>query len=80
MALTLDRKSFIDIISEGQGIIGGAMQPPPAGVWGMPPEMLKTAARLRPRCRGEPRAKARAIMREARLWARQAAEDQGQHA
>ena len=42
MALTLDRKSFIDILAEGQGDIGGAMQPPPQGVWGMPAEMLRT--------------------------------------
>jgi len=42
MALTLDRKSFIDILSEGQAKIGGAMLPPPAGLWGMPPELLST--------------------------------------
>ena len=41
MALSIDRKSFIDIITEGQGDIGGVMQPPPEGQWGMPPEMLK---------------------------------------
>ena len=41
MALSLDRKAFIDILDEGQGDIGGAMLPPPAGVWGLPPEMLK---------------------------------------
>ena len=38
MALSLDRKAFIDILSEGQGDIGGVMQPLPEGVWGMPPE------------------------------------------
>jgi len=42
MALSLDRKAFIDIITEGQGDVGGVMQPPPEGLWGMPPEMLKT--------------------------------------
>jgi peptide/nickel transport system substrate-binding protein len=42
MALSLDRKSFIDIIFQGQGDAGGALLPPPEGVWGMPPEMLKT--------------------------------------
>jgi peptide/nickel transport system substrate-binding protein len=41
-ALSLDRKSFIGILTEGQGKIGGAMLPPPAGLWGMPPEMLQT--------------------------------------
>ena len=42
MALSLDRKAFIDIVTDGQGDIGGVMQPPPEGLWGMPPEMLKT--------------------------------------
>jgi peptide/nickel transport system substrate-binding protein len=42
MALSLDRQAFIDIITEGQGDIGGVMQPAPAGLWGMPPEMLNT--------------------------------------
>jgi len=42
MSLSLDRKSFNDIINEGQGDIGAVMQPPPAGLWGMPPEMLQT--------------------------------------
>jgi peptide/nickel transport system substrate-binding protein len=41
MALSLDRQAFIDIISEGQGDIGGVMQPPPEGLWGTPPEILK---------------------------------------
>ena len=40
MALTLDRKSFIDILSEGQSDQGGALLPPPEGVWGMPKDML----------------------------------------
>src|ERR1700726_1530559 len=30
MQLTIDRKTFLDIISEGQGDINGAMQSPPA--------------------------------------------------
>jgi peptide/nickel transport system substrate-binding protein len=41
MALTLDRKSFIDILGQGEGKIGGALMPPPDGVWGMPQEMLQ---------------------------------------
>ena len=40
VALSLDRKSFIQIMAEGNADIGGAMLPPPAGVWGMPPEEL----------------------------------------
>src|SRR5438105_349480 len=42
MALAIDRKAFIDIIGQGQGDIGGVLQPPPGGEWGMPPEMLQT--------------------------------------
>jgi peptide/nickel transport system substrate-binding protein len=42
MMLTMDRKAFIDIISEGQGQIGGTMQSPPPGLWGLPPEILQT--------------------------------------
>jgi len=42
LALTVDRQTFIDILSDGQGTIGGAMMPPPAGRWGMPPEVLRT--------------------------------------
>jgi peptide/nickel transport system substrate-binding protein len=40
MGLSLDRKAFINILDEGKGDIGGAMLPPPAGVWGLTPEML----------------------------------------
>jgi peptide/nickel transport system substrate-binding protein len=42
VSMTLDRKAFIDILVEGQGQIGGVMQPPPDGVWGMPPDQLAT--------------------------------------
>jgi peptide/nickel transport system substrate-binding protein len=42
MSLSLDRKAFIDILAEGQGDIGGVMQAPPSGLWGMPPDLLKT--------------------------------------
>jgi peptide/nickel transport system substrate-binding protein len=42
MALALDRKAFVDILTEGQGKIGATMLPPPDGIWGMPPEMLAT--------------------------------------
>jgi len=43
VTLALDRKAFIDILVEGQGQIGGAMQPPPDGIWGMPPEVVARA-------------------------------------
>jgi peptide/nickel transport system substrate-binding protein len=61
MALALDRKAFIDILSQGQGDIGGAMLPPPAGVWGLPPEVLKTLPGYDPDV-PKNRAEARTIM------------------
>jgi peptide/nickel transport system substrate-binding protein len=42
LTLALDRKVFIDILAQGAGGIGGAMQPPPEGVWGLPPEILSS--------------------------------------
>jgi len=63
MALSLDRKTFIDIISEGQGDIGGAMQPLPEGVWGMAPEVLKTLPGYDPDVQKN-RAEARQIMQK----------------
>src|SRR5260370_12097423 len=41
VALTLDRRAFIDTLTQGKGDIGGAMLPPPEGIWGMPPDMAK---------------------------------------
>jgi peptide/nickel transport system substrate-binding protein len=61
LALALDRKSFTDILAEGQGDIGGAMLPPPAGVWGMPSDILKTIPGYGPDV-GMNRAEAREIM------------------
>jgi len=40
MALSLDRQAFIDILTEGEGTVGGSIMPPPDGVWGMPPDVL----------------------------------------
>ncbi|HEX3536769.1 MAG TPA: ABC transporter substrate-binding protein [Stellaceae bacterium] len=41
MSLTIDRQAFVDIIADGQGAIGGVMQPPPEGIWGMPPYAMR---------------------------------------
>ena len=41
MALAIDRKAFIDILTEGQGDMGGVMLPAPEGLWGMPKERLE---------------------------------------
>jgi peptide/nickel transport system substrate-binding protein len=35
MALALDRRAFIDILTEGKAAVGGAMLPAPEGQWGM---------------------------------------------
>jgi peptide/nickel transport system substrate-binding protein len=40
LTLSIDRQAFIDIIADGEGEIGGVMQPPPGGAWGMPREQL----------------------------------------
>jgi peptide/nickel transport system substrate-binding protein len=63
MALSLDRKAFIDIISEGQGDVGGVMQPLPEGLWGMPREVLKTLPGYDPNAEKN-RAEARQIMQK----------------
>jgi peptide/nickel transport system substrate-binding protein len=61
MQLTIDRKSFIDIIAEGQGDISGAMLPPPGGLWGLPPEILQTLPGYGPDVKAN-RAEARKLM------------------
>jgi peptide/nickel transport system substrate-binding protein len=61
--LALDRKAFIDIISDREGSIGGAMMPPPAGSWGMPPEVLQKLPGYGPDV-PKNRAEAREIMKK----------------
>lgn len=61
MQLAIDRKSFIDILAEGQGDISGAMQPPPGGLWGLPPEILQILPGYGPDVRAN-RAEARKLM------------------
>src|SRR6516225_4637851 len=63
MALSFDRKAFIDIVTGGQGDIGGVMQPPPEGLWGMPPDILRTLPGYDPDV-GKNRTDARQIMRK----------------
>ena len=61
VAMAIDRQAFIDILTEGQGDIGAAMQPLPEGRWGMPKEMQQTLPGYDPDV-GKSREKARAIM------------------
>jgi peptide/nickel transport system substrate-binding protein len=63
MALSLDRQAFIDILQEGEGKMGGAMMPPPDGVWGLPPEILKTVIGYGDVAKSQ--AEARALMQQA---------------
>src|SRR5439155_3625680 len=61
VALSIDRKAFIDIIQQGKGDIGATMLPPPEGLWGMPPEILATLPGYDPDV-AQNRAEARKIM------------------
>jgi peptide/nickel transport system substrate-binding protein len=61
MSLTLDRQAFVDIITDGQGAIGGVMQPPPEGIWGMPIYTMRNLPGYDPDIAAS-RAKARKIM------------------
>ncbi len=63
VALSLDRKAFIDIIGEGEGSVGATMMPPPGGEWGMPADMLKTLPGYDPDV-AKNRAAAREIMQK----------------
>ena len=61
MTLTLDRQAYIDILTGGQGDIGAVMMPAPEGIWGMPPDLLRTLPGYDPDI-GKNRAEARRIM------------------
>src|ERR1700737_2584658 len=61
VALSLDRKAFIDIETQGKGDIGATMLPPPEGLWGMSSEMLATLPGYNPDI-AKNRADARKIM------------------
>jgi len=61
MALSIDRQAFVDIIAQGQGRIGGVLQPPPEGLWGLPPDMLRDLPGYDPDVQ-KSRAEARQIM------------------
>ncbi|MBV9016906.1 MAG: peptide ABC transporter substrate-binding protein [Alphaproteobacteria bacterium] len=63
MALAIDRKSFVDILTDGIGLQAAVMQPPPGGLWGMPKEMLQTLPGYGPDIEKN-RAEARAIMQK----------------
>jgi len=64
LALALDRKAFIVAVNEGEGEIGGSLQPPSDGLWGMPPEKLATIDGYGPDVAAN-RERARALMAKA---------------
>jgi peptide/nickel transport system substrate-binding protein len=64
LALALDRPAFVSILSEGQADIGGTMLPAPAGVWGLPKEMLETIPGYGPDVNAN-REQARKLMQKA---------------
>jgi len=61
MTLAIDRQAFVEIITDGVGHVGATMLPPPEGVWGMPPETLRTLPGYDPDV-AKNRAEARRIM------------------
>jgi peptide/nickel transport system substrate-binding protein len=63
LALSIDRKSFIDIINQGNADIGGVMQPGPNGVWGLPREIYDTVPGYGPDVQKN-RAEGREIMKK----------------
>jgi peptide/nickel transport system substrate-binding protein len=64
VANALDRKAFVDIMTQGKGAIGAAMLPGPEGRWGLPPEVLKDLPGYSDDVAGR-REKARAAMQAA---------------
>jgi peptide/nickel transport system substrate-binding protein len=63
IALSLDRQGMIDILADGQGAVGGALLPPPDGVWGMSPKTLETLPGYGPDV-AKNREQGRAVMRK----------------
>jgi len=64
LSLVLDRRAFISTVTEGDGMIGGVMQPPADGAWGLPPDRLATMPGYGPDIEKN-REEARALMRKA---------------
>jgi peptide/nickel transport system substrate-binding protein len=64
MALAIDRKAFVDTLYEGQADVGGSLLPQPAGVWGMPADILTTIPGYGPDVKKN-RDEAREFMRKA---------------
>jgi peptide/nickel transport system substrate-binding protein len=61
LVLALDRKAFVDGLTQGHSIVGGTMQPPPDDMWGLPADMLAVVPGYGPDVEKN-RAEARALM------------------
>ena len=64
LTLALDRKAFITALNEGEAEIGGSLQPPGDGLWGIPSDRLATIDGYGPDV-AENREQARALMAKA---------------
>ena len=64
LSLALDRKAFIAVLSNGEAEVGGSLQPPGDGMWGLSPERLATIDGYGPDV-AENRERARALMVKA---------------
>ena len=61
LVLALDRKAFVDKLTQGVAVVGGTLQPPPDGVWGLPADGLAAVAGYGPDV-AKNRAEARVLM------------------
>ncbi len=61
LVLALDRTAFVNTLTQGQSVVGGTMQPPPDGVWGLPADMLSVVPGYGPDVEKN-RTEARALM------------------
>jgi len=64
LTLALDRKAFISAFNDGEAEIGGTLQPPGDGMWGLPPDKLAAVDGYGPDV-AENRERARALMARA---------------
>jgi peptide/nickel transport system substrate-binding protein len=62
--LAMDRKAFVDILNQGDALLGGTMQPPTEGVWGLPPEIFQSVPGYGPDV-AKNREQARELMKKA---------------
>ena len=77
LSLALDRKAFVDALNQGEGEIGGTLQPPADGQWGMPADLLAPKSAGYGPDVAKNREDARAIMARRGLRPGPAAQDAG---